>query len=138
MAGTQRPERLAGARAAGDNGTVDEAVQGYIEAIDPQNRPLFDRVHGLIMAAYPEATVVLSYKVPTYRVGAHRLNLGVWKHGVSLYGSQGRDAGFTARHPALRTSKGTIRLRPEDAAGISDAELTALIRAALEPGAVTS
>jgi uncharacterized protein YdhG (YjbR/CyaY superfamily) len=137
MAGTQRPERLAGARAAGDNGTVDDAVQGYIEAIDPQNRPLFDRVHGLIMAAYPEATVVLSYKMPTYRVGARRLNLGVWKHGVSLYGSRGRDAGFTARHPALRTSKGTIQLRPEDAAGISDAELTALIRAALEPGAVT-
>ena len=123
--------------AAGDNGPVDDAAQGYIEAIDPRYRPLFDRVHGLIMAAYPEATVVLSYKMPTYRVGARRLHLGVWKHGVSLYGAEGRDAGFTARHPALRTSKGTIQLRPEDATGISDAELTALIRAALEPGAVT-
>jgi uncharacterized protein YdhG (YjbR/CyaY superfamily) len=135
MPGAQ--EHLAGPDAAGDNGPVDDAVQGYIDAIDPRHRPLFDRVHRLIMAAYPEATVVLSYKMPTYRVGAHRLNLGVWKHGVSLYGSQGRDAGFTARHPALRTSKGTIRLRPEDAAGITDAELVALIRAVLDPSAET-
>jgi len=129
-------ERLAAAGPAGDNGPVDDAVKDYIDAIDPRYRPLFDRVHGLILAAYPEATVVLSYKMPTYRVGARRLNLGVWKHGVSLYGSQGRDAGFTARHPALRTSKGTIQLRPEDAADISDAELVALVRAALDPGAV--
>jgi uncharacterized protein YdhG (YjbR/CyaY superfamily) len=127
-------DRLARARAAGHNGPMDDAVQGYIEAIDPRHRPLFERVHGLILAAYPEATVVLSYKMPTYRVGARRLHLGVWNHGVSLYGwPQGRDAGFTARHPALRTSKGTIRLQPEDAAGISDAQLTALIRAAPEP-----
>ena len=124
---------MPGAGAAGDNGPVDDAVQGYIDAIDPRYRPLFDRVHEMIMAAYPEATVVLSYKMPTYRVGARRLNLGVWRHGVSLYGSQGRDAGFTDRHPALRTSKGTIRLRPDDAAGIPDPELLALVRAALEP-----
>jgi hypothetical protein len=38
----------------------------------------------------------------------------------------------TARHPALRTSKGTIQLREEDAADISDDELSDLVRAALE------
>jgi len=70
----------------------------------------------------------------TISSGAGQVGLPI---GVSLYGAEGRDAGFTARHPALRTSKGTIQLRPEDATGISDAELTALIRAALEPGAVT-
>jgi len=106
-----------GAGAAWDNGPVDDAVQGYIDGIDPRYRPLFDRVHGLIMAAYPEATVVLSYKMPTYRVGVRRLNLGVWRHGVSLYGSQGRDAGFTDRHPALRTSQGTSRHPGPRAAG---------------------
>jgi len=52
---------------------------------------------------------------------------------VSLYGwPQGHDAGFTARHPTLEYSKGTIRLRPEDAAGITDEELLALVRATLE------
>jgi uncharacterized protein YdhG (YjbR/CyaY superfamily) len=115
---------------------VDDAVQGYIDAIDPRRRPLFDRMHGLIMAAYPEAVVVISYRMPTYRVGARRLYVGVWKHGVSLYGwPQGHDAGFTTRHPALRTSTGTIRLRAEDAAAIADDELVALVRAALDPDA---
>jgi hypothetical protein len=59
--------------------------------------------------------------------------VGAWKHGVSIYGwPQDRDGGFTARHPELRTSKGTIQLRAQDAAGISDDELRDLVRAALE------
>ncbi len=108
-------------------------MQAYIDAIAPQHRPLFDRLHRLILAAHPDADVVLSYQIPTYKVGNRRLYVGVWKHGVSIYGwQQGRDLGFTSRHPALRTSKGTIQLRPEDAAGIPDGELLDLVRAALE------
>jgi uncharacterized protein YdhG (YjbR/CyaY superfamily) len=111
---------------------MDEAVRGYIDAIPAEHRPLFDRLHRLILAAHPDATVVLSYKIPTYRVGRRRLYVGAWKHGVSIYGWQeGRDAGFTSRHPELKTSKGTIRLRPEDAAGIPDDEFVALVRSAL-------
>ena len=92
------------------------------------------RIHGLILAAHPDAKVVLSYRIPTYKVGSRRLHVGVWNHGVSIYGwPQERGADFTARHPALLTSKGTIRLRPQDAAGISDDELTGLLSAALEP-----
>jgi hypothetical protein len=52
---------------------------------------------------------------------------------VDLRWQHGRDAGFTARHPELLTSTGTIRLRPEDAAGIPDEELRDLVRSALDP-----
>ncbi len=113
---------------------MDEAVRGYIDAIPAGHRPLFDRLHQLILAAYPGAAIVLSYKLPTYKVGSRRLYVGAWKHGVSIYGwQQGCDAGFTARHPELKTSTGTIRLRPEDAAGIPDEELRDLVRSALAP-----
>lgn len=129
---SEGPDR---ARSIDRGGHVDEAVQAYIDGIDPRHRPTFDRIHGLILAAYPEAAVTISYQIPTYHAGGQDLHLGVWKHGVSIYGShQGRDSGFTARHPELKTSKGTIRLRPEDAAGIADDELSALVQAALEPG----
>ena len=112
---------------------MDEAVRGYIDAIPAEYRPLFDRLHRLILAAHPDATVALSYKIPTYRIGRRRLYVGVWKHGVSIYGwPQGRDAGFTSRHPELRTSKGTIQLRPEDAADITDDEFRDLVRSALD------
>ena len=107
-------------------------VDRYIEAIDPAHRPLFDRLHALITAAVPAATARISYGIPTFEVGRRRLYVGVWQHGISLYGWQaGSDGGFTARHPELVTGKGTIRLGETDAGAIPDAELTALFTAAL-------
>ena len=119
-------------RRSGHNRRMDEAAQNYIDGIDQANRGLFDRVHGLIMAAYPDAAVGISYRIPVYRVGRGRLYVGTWKHGVSIYGwPQGSEAGFVERHPALKTSKGTIRLRPEDASSVTDEELLTLLHAAL-------
>jgi hypothetical protein len=112
---------------------VNEAVRSYIDAIDLAYRPLFDQVHELIMAAHPDADLVLSYQMPTYTVGKRRLYVGVWQHGISLYGwPQDRDGGFTERHPELRSGKATIRLRPQDAAALADGELLALVRTALD------
>src|ERR1700685_2829355 len=109
------------------DGRVDEAAQRYIDAIAPGNRPLFDRLHRLILTAYPEANVVISYRIPTYKVGGRSLHVGAWKHGLSVYGSaRGQDGGFTARYPDLKTSKGTVQLRPGGAAGLPAAALRAL------------
>jgi uncharacterized protein YdhG (YjbR/CyaY superfamily) len=112
---------------------MNDAVRSYVEAIVPEHRPLFDRLGRLVARLHPEADLVLSYKMPTYQVGRRRLHVGAWKHGISLYGwPQERAAEFCARHPETRTSKGTIRLSPEDAAAISDGELSDLVRAALD------
>lgn len=111
---------------------IDDAAQRYINAIAPEHRPLFDRIHELILSEYPEATVVISYGVPTYKAGKQRLYLGVWKHGVSVYGwHAGHDGGFAERHPSLVTGRSTIRIRPRDAELIRDDEFRALVRAAL-------
>jgi len=112
---------------------MDDAVQAYIDAIPTEHRALFDRLHRLILAARPDVTVGLSYQMPTYKAGDRRLYVGAWKHGVSLYGwKEGRDGGFTRRHPDLKTSKGTVRLRPADADAITDDEIRALVHSALE------
>jgi len=110
---------------------MDEAVRRYRDEMDAGQRPVFDRLHRLIVATCPDAEVVLSYGMPTYRIGRRRLNIGAWKHGLSLYVSPKRDGGFSARHPGLAAGKGTIKLRPADAARIPDAELQDLVRAAL-------
>jgi uncharacterized protein YdhG (YjbR/CyaY superfamily) len=111
---------------------VDDEVREYIDGIAPEHRPLFDRLHRLILETHPDAQLVLSYQIPTYKVGPRRLFVGVWKHGVSIYGwDRDRDGGFSARHPELTTSKGTIQLRPAAAAGIPDDELRELVHAAL-------
>jgi uncharacterized protein YdhG (YjbR/CyaY superfamily) len=111
----------------------NDPVQDYIDAISPANRPVFDRIRRLVLASYPDAEVLISYQMPTFKVGDNRLYVGAWKNWVAIYGlDASRDGGFAARHPELRTSKGTIQLRPEAGASIPDAELRDLIRAALE------
>jgi Domain of unknown function (DU1801) len=122
---------MSGQDADRETGVADEAVRRYRDQMDSTLRPLFDRLHELIVGACPDAEVVLSYGMPTYRIGRRRLNIGVWKHGISLYVSPNRDGGFSARHPELAAGKGTIRLRPPDAMRIPDAELQDLVRAAL-------
>ena len=113
---------------------MDRGIAEYLAGIDPARRPLFDRVHGIIVAAHPEAEIALSYGMPAYRVGRRRLNVGVWKHGVSLYGWRAdRDGGFVARHPQFTSGKGTIRLAVRDAEQISDDELRGLLGGALDP-----
>jgi uncharacterized protein YdhG (YjbR/CyaY superfamily) len=122
---------MSGQVRAGQTGVMDEELRRYRDEMDSEHRPVFDRLHQLIVAICPDAEVVLSYGMPTYRIGRRRLNIAVWKHGLSLYVSPNRDGGFSARHPELAAGKGTIKLRPEDAASIPDAELQDLIRAAL-------
>jgi hypothetical protein len=113
---------------------VDAAFQAYIDGIDPKFRPLFDRLHGIVMAAQPEVALALAYDMPTYRVGKRRLNLGVWKHGVSVYGwRRDNDGGFATRYPDLLSGKSTLRIRPTDADEISDEEFVGLLGGALEP-----
>jgi uncharacterized protein YdhG (YjbR/CyaY superfamily) len=116
-----------------DTSDMDDAVRSYVEAITPEHRPLFARLHDLIVRLHPDADLVLSYRMPTYKVGRHRLYVGTWKHGISIYGwQQGKEAAFAAKHPKAKTSKGTIRLRPEDFAVVSDEDLSVLVHAALD------
>jgi Domain of unknown function (DU1801) len=114
-----------------ETGVMDEAVRRYRDEMDSAHRPVFDRLHRLIVTVCPDAELVLSYGMPTYRVGRRRLNVGVWQHGLSLYVSPQRDGGFSARHPELASGQGTIKLTPSDAASIPDEEFQDLILAAL-------
>jgi uncharacterized protein YdhG (YjbR/CyaY superfamily) len=111
---------------------MDAGVQHYMDAIPDDHRPLYDRVHNLIVEVQPDVSVTMSYNMPTYRMGRRRLYVATWKHGVSLYGwPKDHDGGFAARHPELLAGKGTIRLTPDAAATISDDELRDLVHAAL-------
>ena len=115
---------------------VDDAVREYLEAVPATHRPLYDRLHRLVLEVHPSAQVVLSYRMPTYVVGDRRLHVGVWKHGLSLYGWEaGRDGGFAERHPELDSGKGTLKLPLARAGEIPDDELLGLLRGALDPRA---
>jgi hypothetical protein len=114
---------------------MDEPVRTYIDAIEPATRPLFDRIHGLVVEIHPDADIVISYDMPTYVVGDRRLYVAAWKRWVSFYGwAEGEDGGFLDRHPELSSGRGTIKLTPAAAEAITDDELRALVRGALGDG----
>ena len=52
-----------GERAGAGSGRIDEAVQAYIDGIAPGYRPLFDRLHRLILGVRPDAEVILGLRL---------------------------------------------------------------------------
>jgi hypothetical protein len=117
---------------------VDAAVRAYIEGIDAENRPLFDRIHQVIVGEFSDVEVGIAYQMPVYRRADRSVNVGAWKHGVSIYG-WGHQPGLSIleRHPELSSGKGTLRITRKVAEDISDAELVELVRSALADGEAT-
>ena len=72
---------------------MDEAVQRYLDAIPPEQKPLFERLQSLILQLYPDAEIVISYQIPVQ--GESRTRLDLWKNGVSLHHR-------SAVHPRVR------------------------------------
>jgi uncharacterized protein YdhG (YjbR/CyaY superfamily) len=114
---------------------MDAAVRAYVDGIATDTRPLFDRIHRLIVGEFPDVEVGISYQMPVYRRAARSLNVGAWKHGVSIYGwSDQGTSSIVDRHPELSSGKGTLRITRAVADDILDEELVELIRGALSDG----
>lgn len=112
---------------------MDE-VQTYADGLRAEHRPLFDRARRLADDVAPDATVKVSYGMPTWAAGTRKLSLGMWQHGLSGYGwGENPDGGLLARHPELRTAKGTIRITPAQADLLDDDEPRALFGAVPAP-----
>lgn len=86
------------------------------------------------MDEHPGAAVRFAYAMPTYVVGERSLQVGVWKHGLSLYGwSADRSGGFCESYPRLCGDRGTLKITHADADRIPDEHLRELVRAVLGP-----
>ena len=93
---------------------------------------MWDRVEGIARQLHPGVELRITYGMPTFVVGDRHLPVGVWKHGLSLYGlDESNDGGFIARHPELSTGRGTVKLPTGRADDFSDDELKATLRAVL-------
>ena len=113
-----------------DDPHMNERVLQYLKAVGPDHRALFDRFQRLIAEEFPSVQVGFSYDMPKYTAGDCSINVGVWQHGISIYGGDG-DSDFVARHPDLSSGRGTIRLPLGVAAELDDDELRGLARSAL-------
>jgi len=91
---------------------VNKDVQRFMDAVPEDQKPHFNQLHALIMSMYPDAEIVISYQVPTYKVKSRWVALGYWKGGVSIYtNSPEHIAAFKAQHPAVKTGKASINFK---------------------------
>ncbi|HMK08500.1 MAG TPA: DUF1801 domain-containing protein [Anaerolineales bacterium] len=105
-------------------------IQGYVRSGSAEQRRLFSRLERMVLDLYPRAAIGLAYGVPTYGTKPGRVGLGYWKEGVSFYPYSGSALDeFRARHPAIKTSKGSINFRLSDK--VPKAALQKVIRQAM-------
>jgi uncharacterized protein YdhG (YjbR/CyaY superfamily) len=109
--------------------TAQADLQRYLDAIPETHRPLFDRLQSLILAQYPDAEMYVSYGIPTYRVGRHRVYLGLWKSGVSLHAIDAEP--FKQRHPSIKTGRGSLNFKLTDE--VPEDDVREVIQRALQP-----
>ena len=112
-------------------GRVDPSVRKFVEAVSDERRSLYDKLEQVILGMYPEAEVVITYGIPTYKAKAGRVGLGYWKEGVSFYPFSGTYLDeFRSNYPAIKASKGTLNFKVSDK--IPLAPLKKVIRYAIQ------
>jgi uncharacterized protein YdhG (YjbR/CyaY superfamily) len=111
------------------NPDIAPEVHDYIAEIPADHRPLFDRLHHLILDTLPGTRVIISYKMPAYVVEGGRVSLSNGPHGISLATTVAEPvAAFKAKHKQFKTGKVTVLFPPDVEVPADD--LRALVRAA--------
>jgi uncharacterized protein YdhG (YjbR/CyaY superfamily) len=121
---------------------MNKDVRRYVEAAPKDRtgrkltdgreaRRLFDKLQAMILDLYPQAEVVISYQIPTYKAKSGWVALGYWSGGVSLYTNGPHHIeDFKAQYPAIKTGKGSINFRVSDPVPVT--ALKRVIRHAIE------
>ncbi len=87
------------------------SVDEYIAAQPDAVQEILRRVRNAIRKAVPGAHEVISYKMPTYKLGGHRLvYFAIWKQHYSIYAATEQVvAAFQDELASYEVDKGTIR-----------------------------
>ena len=95
---------------------LPDDVRAYIDALDGPHRRLFDHLHELILGELPDASVVISYRMPMYKVGRRHVGLNAGRpNGVTLTTTAPEHiAEFRRRHPEFKANKASIQFGFDD------------------------
>ena len=87
--------------------TTVETVDEYIAAQEPKARARLLELRSIIRAAVPQAAEVISYGMPTYKLGGRRVHFAAAKRHCALYG--GAIDRVADALGELKTLKGTVQ-----------------------------
>ena len=95
---------------------MNKDVSQYFDAVPESRKPHIDALHAAIMECFPQATVDMKYKMPTYNYADGWVAIANQKNYVSLYTCSAEHlAAFKKNHPDSQTGKGCIKVREKDA-----------------------
>jgi uncharacterized protein YdhG (YjbR/CyaY superfamily) len=85
-------------------------VDAYIAAQPEQLRPLLQRLRAILSKALPEASEVISYQIPAYRIPEGVIMyFAAWKSHYSIYPALTLAKAFEQQLAPYEVTKGTIR-----------------------------
>ena len=98
-------------------------VTDYIQSIPDQRLERYMSIYDLILDLYPDVTVDMSYKMPTFRYGDGWVALANQKNYISLYtcGASHLEP-YKKKYPQQKTGKGCINFRAHDEIHLCDLE----------------
>ena len=106
-------------------------VQTYFNATPPERQKRLNQLHLMIVELYPDATINMKYKMPTYQVGEGWVAIANQKNYVSFYTcGYHHIEKFKVKHPKINTGKGCIRFKDRDPLPL--AELQLVVKHAIE------
>ncbi|MBI1407481.1 MAG: DUF1801 domain-containing protein [Caulobacter sp.] len=110
------------------------SVEDYLAVLPARQRDILVTVRAAIAAALPDAEEVISYDIPTFRIGGRSVvHYAGWKRHYSIYpvGDAVRTE-LAAELAGLEISKGTIKFRLDEPVPVELIGRIARLRAAEE------
>lgn len=102
---------------------MDKAVEQYFEAVSEQRKDRLNSLHQLITSLFPQATVDMKYKMPTYQYDDGWVAIANQKNYISLYTcGYHHIEGFKKSYPQIKTGKGCINFGDEDELPLAEIE----------------
>ncbi len=92
------------------SGKVAADIDAYIAAAPADVRDRLTKIRAIIAKAAPDATEVISYGMPTFRLHGILLHFAAFKHHISIFPGPTVIASHAIELAGYVTSKGTIQL----------------------------
>jgi len=110
---------------------MSKAVAEYLHSVPQERQTFLLALHDMVLRLYPQASVDMQYKMPTYHVDEGWVAIANQKHYVSLYTcGYHHIEDFKQRCPKIKTGKGCINLKVKD--DVPWPELEQVVRHAMD------
>jgi len=91
-----------------------KTVRGYLAAVPREQRAALEKLRGTIKAIVPDATEVISYDIPTFKLDGRMLvSYAAFTKHCSFFPGAGPIETHADDLKSFPTSKGTIQFTPE-------------------------